>query len=282
MTSRLLHLHFKMSRLALVSWALAMFTLGALSVFWVPEMPAYGPAHLPLPAVGSLVFYLVVYALIFSSGCLSNNQRDNMLLTLGTLPLRRRHTALGKSMFFALAVAGLAFVGWASSALAVAIVEADISIERLALSTVVGYLLVMTVFSYTLIASAMVLEPENRPGPRLRHNLCCLPGRGDRVGLRGTEVASVRIHLPLLRPVRTAAERDCRLDGNRDSGGNRSRGAPDSAGDIRPQGLIRLNRGQASIQGCGPSSYRQAVGPRGSGLLRAERPLSVISSYGCS
>ena len=154
MTSRLLHLHFKMSRLALVSWALAMFTLGALSVFWAPEMPAYGPAHLPMPAVGSLVFYLVIYALIFSSGCLSNNQRDNMLLTLGTLPLRRRHTALGKSMFFALAVAGLAFVGWASSALAVAIVEADISIERLALSTVVGYLLVMAVFSYTLITSA--------------------------------------------------------------------------------------------------------------------------------
>ena len=155
MTSRLLHLHFKMSRLALVSWALALFTLGTLSVFWVPEMPAYGPADLSLPATGSLVFYLVIYALIFSSGCLSNNQRDNMLLTLGTLPLRRRHTALGKSMFFALAVAGLAFVGWASSALAVAIVEADISIERLALSTAVGYLLVMTVFSYTLIASAM-------------------------------------------------------------------------------------------------------------------------------
>ena len=154
MTSRLLHLNFKMSRLALVSWALALFVLGALSVFWVPEMPAYGPAHLPLPATGSLVFYLIVYALIFSSGCLSNNQRDNMLLTLGTLPLRRRHTALGKSMFFALAVAGLAFVGWASSALAVAIVEADISIERLAIATAVGYLLVMAVFSYTLITSA--------------------------------------------------------------------------------------------------------------------------------
>ena len=155
MTSRLLHLHFKMSRLALVSWALALFVLGALSVFWDPEMPAYGPAHLPMPATGSLVFYLVVYALIFSSGCLSNNQRDNVLLTLGTLPLRRRHTALGKSAFFALAVAGLAFVGWGSSALAVAIIEADISIERLALSAAVGYLLVMAVFSYTLIASAM-------------------------------------------------------------------------------------------------------------------------------
>ena len=154
MNVRLLLLHFKMSRLALVSWALALFVLGALSVFWVPELPAYGPAHLPMPAIGSLVFYLLVYALIFSAGCLSNNQRDNMLLTLGTLPLRRRQTAFGKSAFFALAVAGLAFIGWGSSALAVTIVEADINIDRLAISTAVGYLLVMAVFSYTLIASA--------------------------------------------------------------------------------------------------------------------------------
>ena len=95
MNVRLLLLHFKMSRLALVSWALALFVLGALSVFWVPELPAYGPAHLPMPAIGSLVFYL-----------------------------------------------------------AVTIVEADINIERLAISTAVGYLLVMAVFSYTLIASA--------------------------------------------------------------------------------------------------------------------------------
>ena len=156
MTSRLLHLHFKMSRLALVSWALALFVLGAFSVFRVPEMPAYGLAHLPsarhrfsclLPH--SLCPDLLVRLLV------QQPERRHVLLTLGTLPLRRRHTALGKSMFFALAVAGLAFVGWASSALAVAIVEADISIERLALSTAVGYLLVMTVFSYTLIASAM-------------------------------------------------------------------------------------------------------------------------------
>ncbi len=154
MTSRLLFLHFKMSRLALVAWALVLFILGTLSAFWIPEQQSLSPVHLPMPAVGSFVFYLIVYALIYSSGCLSNNQRDNMLLTLGTLPLRRRHTALGKSLFFALAVAGLAFVGWASSAVAGTVVEADISIARLALSTTVGYLLVLAVYSYTLIGSA--------------------------------------------------------------------------------------------------------------------------------
>lgn len=154
MTSRLLFLHFKMSRLALVAWALVLFILGTLSAFWIPEQQSLSPAHLPMPAVGSFVLYLIVYALIFSSGCLSNNQRDNMLLTLGTLPLRRRHTALGKSMFFALAVAGLAFIGSGSSVVAAEIVEMEINIGRLALLTAVGYLLVLTVYSYTLIGSA--------------------------------------------------------------------------------------------------------------------------------
>ena len=147
-------LHLKMSRLALSSWALALLIFGALSVFWTPGITEQETTFLPYPTLGSLPIYLVLYALIFGSGCLTRRPTDDLLLILGTLPLRRRQIALGKSVFFVLALLGLAFVGWASTALATEIVEVDLNLAHLAVSVSMGVLLVFAVYSYTLVASA--------------------------------------------------------------------------------------------------------------------------------
>lgn len=154
MNAPLFLLHAKMSSLALASWALALLAFGALSVFWAPGIAERGTAFLPYPTLGSLPVYLVLYALIFGSGCLTRRLSDDLLLILATLPLRRSQIALGKSLFFALALFGLAFVGWASTALAAEIVEADVNVSYLAISVAVGALLVLAVYSYTLVASA--------------------------------------------------------------------------------------------------------------------------------
>lgn len=147
-------LQLKMSRLALSSWALALLVFGALSVFWTPGIAEQQTTFLPYPTLGSLPIYLVVYALIFGSGCLARRPSDDWLLILGTLPLRRHQIALGKSVFFALALLALALVGWVSTALAGEIVEADFNLGHLAISASIGFLLVMAVYSYTQIASA--------------------------------------------------------------------------------------------------------------------------------
>ena len=147
-------LHLKMSRLALVSWALALLVFGALSVFWAPGIAEAETAFLPYPTLGSGTIYLVLYALIFGSGCLAHRLSHDLLLVLGTLPLRRCEIALGKSLFFALALMGLAFVGWVSTALAAEIVDADLNVSYLAVSVSIGVLLVLAVYSYALMASA--------------------------------------------------------------------------------------------------------------------------------
>ena len=154
MNIRLFLLHLKMSRLALSSWALALLAFGALSAFWAPGIAERQTALLPYPTLGSLPIYLVLYALIFGSGCLARRPSDDLLLILGTLPLRRHQIALGKSVFFILALLGLALVGWASTALAAEIVEADVNVAYLAISISIGLLLVLAVYSYTLIISA--------------------------------------------------------------------------------------------------------------------------------
>lgn len=147
-------LHLKMSRLALTSWALALLVFGALSVFWSPGIAEQETAFLPYPTLGSLPIYLVLYALIFGSGCLARRPSDDLLLILGTLPLRRHQIALGKSLFFALAILVLAFVGWASTALAGVTVEANPNVGYMAISVSIGFLLVLAVYSYTLMISA--------------------------------------------------------------------------------------------------------------------------------
>ena len=147
-------LHLKMSRLALASWALALLVFGALSVFWAPGIAEQETAFLPYPTLGSVPIYLVLYALIFGSGCLARRLSDDLLLILGTLPMRRHQIALGKSMFFALALLGLVLVGWFSTAVAGGIVESDLKVGYLTISTSIGLLLVLAVYSYTLMISA--------------------------------------------------------------------------------------------------------------------------------
>lgn len=154
MNAPLFLLQAKMSSLALASWGLALLAFGALSVFWAPGIAERETVFLPYPTLGSLPIFLVLYALIFGSGCLTRRFSDDLLLILGTLPLRRSQIVLGKSLFFTLALLALAFVGWASTALAADIVEADVNISYLALSFAVGSLLVLAVYSYTLVASA--------------------------------------------------------------------------------------------------------------------------------
>ena len=154
MNVQLFLLHLKMSRLALSSWALALLVFGALSVFWTPGIAEQETTFLPYPTLGSLPIYLVIYALIFGSGCLARRPSDDLLLILGTLPLRRRQIAIGKSVFFTLATVGLGFVGWASTALAGEIVEADFNMVNLAVSVSMGVLLALAVYSYSLLASA--------------------------------------------------------------------------------------------------------------------------------
>ena len=107
---------------------------------------------------------------------------------------------------------GLAFVGWASSALAVAVIEADIRIERLALSTAVGYLLVMTVFSYTLIASAMC--SNQRTALALTAVITFIAYLAEVIGsgyegLKWLASASIFHYYD---PSELLQERDCRLD----------------------------------------------------------------------
>lgn len=150
----LLLLHLKMSRLALASWALVLLVFAALSVFWTPGIAEQETVFLPYPTLGSVTIYLVLYALIFGSGCLAHRVSDDLLLILGTLPLRRHQIALGKSLFFALALLGLAGVGCFSTALAGEIVETDLKVGYLAISVSIGFLLVLAVYSYTLMISA--------------------------------------------------------------------------------------------------------------------------------
>lgn len=147
-------LQLKMSRIALSSWALALLVFGALAVFWSPGIAEQGTSLLPYPTLGSLPIYLVFYALLFGAGCLARRPSDDMLLILATLPLRRRQIVIGKSVFFVLAIVGLALVGWASTALAAKIVEADLNASHLAVSISIGVLLVLAVYSYTLMVSA--------------------------------------------------------------------------------------------------------------------------------
>ena len=154
MNLRLLLVHFKIGRLPLITWGLGLFVLGVLSVFWAPETLTLGPAYLPVPTVESIPLYLTLYALVFGSGCLARRHSDDVLLTLATLPLRRRQIVFGKSIFFALSLAGLFLTAWGATALAGEVVEAGIDIAHLAITMAVGYLLVMAVYTYTLIASA--------------------------------------------------------------------------------------------------------------------------------
>ena len=53
-----------------------------------------------------------------------------------------------------MAIVGLGFVGWASTALAGEIVEADLNMVNLAVSVSMGVLLALAVYSYSLLASA--------------------------------------------------------------------------------------------------------------------------------
>ena len=157
----LFFLHFKMNRLALVSWALGLMVFGALSVFWAPSVTEQKTTLLPYPTIGSLPVYLVLYALLFGSGCLARRPSDDLLLILGTLPLHRFQIALGKSLFFVLAFLALVIVGWASTILAGEIVEADLNMANLAISVSIGSLLVFAVYSYTLLASSWCSTQRN-------------------------------------------------------------------------------------------------------------------------
>ena len=152
MILRLIALHFRMNRLALIGWALGLILFGGLSVYLVADPQ---PSHLPQPHMGIATLFLVVYAVMYASGRLSCGAGDALLPTLGALPVRRIRLFIADSGFFVLASAGLCILSWGATALAVEVVEADAYYVNLAVSSAIAYLTVLAVFSVSLVAAAL-------------------------------------------------------------------------------------------------------------------------------
>ncbi len=190
MSPSLLLLNLKTNRTGLVGWALF---LGAYALFVVYLYPSIDDASylvdqlrgLPLEvqtAIGlgeetlETVFpqgefsfygamatqYLVwwpvfvgIYAILFGSAAVAGDVESGVTNILLCQPLRRYKILLSKTWAFMLVLSVLGVISWSAVMAAAVVNDIDVCAAKMAIAHAVGMLLVLAIFSYSVMASSI-------------------------------------------------------------------------------------------------------------------------------
>ena len=196
MSLHLFLLNLKLGRFGLVAWAAFLGAYGALVVYLYPSIDeasglieqleglpqgarrAIGLSDGALEAAfpgGQFSFagalttdYLIwipvfvgIYALVVGSGAIGREMSHGVLGTLLSLPLRRHEFILSKSLAFTILLAVLGIVSWGAVMAAVTIIDVEVSRGNMALVLTIGFLLVLAIFSYSLLISTLLTQPRS-------------------------------------------------------------------------------------------------------------------------
>ena len=189
-------LNLKLSRLALLGWCLVLGFYAILVVYLYSsirdaddlvahliELPlqvrsAIGLSQETMESVfpdGQLSFdgalatnYLVwwpifvgIYAIIFGTGTVAREAEQGVLGTLMYQPLRRYKFLLSKSAAYVSILIALGVISWGAVAAAVVVVDIQASTTNIALAHAMGILLVLAIFSYSMLISSLFLHPRS-------------------------------------------------------------------------------------------------------------------------
>ena len=199
MSPRLLLLNLKINRIGLVGWSLF---LGAYALFVVYLYPSIDDASslveqlrdLPLEVQTAIglneetleeVFpqgefsfygalatqYLVwwpvfvgIYAILVGSAAVAGDIESGVTNILLCQPLRRYTFLLSKTWAFFLVLSVLGVISWGAAMAAVVVNDIDVSVANMAIAHAVGLLLVLAIFSYSMMASAIFVRTRSALG----------------------------------------------------------------------------------------------------------------------
>lgn len=196
MSISLFLLNLKLSHTALLGWSLFLGAYGVLVVLLYPsiddaghfveqlrELPSQVRSAIGLTdGVIDEVFpegrfsfygalttnYLVwlpvfvgIYAVIFGSGSIAREMEQGILGTLLCQPLRRYKLLFAKSIAFVWVLVLLGLISWGAVMAAVVIVDIETSVGNIALAHAIGFLLVLAIFSYSVLISSLFPQSRN-------------------------------------------------------------------------------------------------------------------------
>ena len=196
MSSSLFLLNLKINRIGLVGWSLF---LGAYALFVVYLYPSIDDASflverlrdLPMEvqtAIGlneetlEVVFpqgafsfygavatqYLVwwpvfvgIYAILLGSAAVAGDIESGVTDILLYQPVRRYKLLLSKTWVFSLVLSVFGVISWSATMAAVVVNDIDVSVANVAIAHAVGMLLVLAIFSYSMMASSIFLRTRS-------------------------------------------------------------------------------------------------------------------------
>lgn len=193
MSIRLYLVNLQLSRLALLAWPVFLGSYAVLVVYIYPsindatdflgqlrQLPVQVRAAMGLPDEslerlfpdGEFSFngvltthYLIwwpvfvgAYAIIYGSGVIAKDIEQGTLRTLLSQPLRRYKYLLSKSAAFVSITVVFWMVSWGFVTAAAVISDIDVNIQNVAIAHTVGWLLILTIFSYSVLISSVFLR----------------------------------------------------------------------------------------------------------------------------
>ena len=196
MSIRLYLVNLRLSRLALLAWPVFLGSYAVLVVYLYPsisdatnlldqlgQLPVQVRAAIGLPEEsieelfpnGEFSFngaltthYLIwwpvfvgIYAVIYGGGVISREIEQGTLRTLLSQPLHRYKFLLSKSAAFVSIIAILWVVSWGFVMATAVIRDIDVSTGNVAIAHTIGWLLVLTIFSYSVLMSSVFLRSSS-------------------------------------------------------------------------------------------------------------------------
>ena len=196
MNLHLFLLNLKLGRFGLIAWAAFLGVYGALVVYLYPSIDdasglieqleglpqgarraiglSDGAMEAAFPGgqfsfAGALTTdYLIwipvfvgIYALVVGSGVIGREMSQGVIGTLLSLPLRRYKYILSKSFAFTILLIALGTVSWGAVVAASTIIDVEVSKGNMALALTIGFLLVLAIFSYSLLISTLLVQPRS-------------------------------------------------------------------------------------------------------------------------
>ena len=196
MNLHLFLLNLKLGRFGLIAWAAFLGVYGALVVYLYPSIDdasglieqleglpqgarraiglSDGAMEAAFPGgqfsfAGALTTdYLIwipvfvgIYALVVGSGVIGREMSQGVIGTLLSLPLRRYKYILSKSFAFTILLIALGTVSWGAVVAAATIIDVEVSKGNMALALTIGFLLVLAIFSYSLLISTLLVQPRS-------------------------------------------------------------------------------------------------------------------------
>ena len=196
MNLHLFLLNLKLGRFGFIAWAAFLGVYGALVVYLYPSIDdasglieqleglpqgarrtiglSDGAMEAAFPGgqfsfAGALTTdYLIwipvfvgIYALVVGSGVIGREMSQGVIGTLLSLPLRRYKYILSKSLAFTILLVALGTVSWGAVVAAATIIDVEVSRGNMALALTIGFLLVLAIFSYSLLISTLLVQPRS-------------------------------------------------------------------------------------------------------------------------